>query len=294
MISEPEMPGEEPVSEPEQVVGIGPVGATGGEDGLGPAVADVIGGHDPGPGRWGARWRTDWRGLDWRRLGAGAVAGAVLASAVWVLVLRGTDYGRDAAPDLHGYHLGDTPCASANFEPLTEHLPNSYLGGIPEIRKGPALDHVTCDMFSPSLKDAGWITDYQVTLTIDLHKKTDPRAEFADTYGRPASSPGPVVMDPGTGAAVTAVTSDNDVITPYPGIGDLAYLSAGRDQQSLRVLHGGAVFILTVEATNAWGDTGPAPTDSQGAPSPPPTVVTSTLRPYMAQTLTRLMRSLSR
>ncbi|WP_225845541.1 hypothetical protein [Streptomyces sp. HPF1205] len=303
MISEPEAPGEEPAPEqgqpeqpeqPEQVVRIGPVGLTGAGDGLGPGAADVIGGHDPGPGRWRTRWgRAGREAADWRRLGAGVAAGAVLASAAWVLALRGTNYGRAAAPDLHGYHLGDTPCASANFEPLTEHLPNSFLGGVPEIRKGPALDHVTCDMVSPSLTDDGWITDYDVTLTIDLHKKTDPRAEFADTYGRPAAHPGFVNVDPGTGG-LAVTSSDSAVVTPYPGIGDLAYLSADRTRQSLSVLHGGAVLTLTVNVTNSWGNDGTPPADSHGVPTRPPTVTTSALRPYLAQTLTHLMRTLSR
>jgi hypothetical protein len=251
MITEPEMPGEEPAWD---------------------LTGDVIG-DDDHPGR-GPGW---WHRPESRRVGAALVAGAVLASAVWALVLRGTHYGHDAAPDLHGYRLGYDPCASATLEPLARHLPGSSLTGVPQIRTGPALDHATCDMHASVTNGDGWLTDYHVVLTIDLHKKTDPRAEFTNAYGYPDSY---------------VVRAATPVVTRYRGLGDLAYLSAGADQ-SLSVLHGSAVFTLTVGATNTWLKQGTPPTDSHGDPARPPMVDTSALRPALAQTLTRLMHALS-
>lgn len=115
MITEPEMAGEEPVSDP---------------------TGDVIGdnGH---PGWASGRWHRP----EWLRIGAALVAGAVLASAAWALVLRGTHYGHDAAPDLHGYRVGYDPCASAPLEPLARHLPGSSLTACP--RSVPGLPSTT-------------------------------------------------------------------------------------------------------------------------------------------------------
>lgn len=123
----------------------------------------------------------------------------------------------------------------------------------------------------------GWLTDYHVVLTIDLHKKTDQRAEFTNAYGYPHSS---------------IVDADTPVVTRYRGLGDVAYLSAGADQ-SLSVLHGGAVFTLTVGGTNSWLKQGTPPTEGPGVPARPPVVDTSALRPALAQTLTNLMHALS-
>lgn len=251
MISEPEMSGEEPAPE---------------------LTGDVIG-DDGRPGR-GLGW---WHRNERRRIGAALVAGVVLASTVWALVLRGTHYGRDAAPDLHGYRLGYDPCASATLEPLARHLPGSSLTGVPEIRTGPALDHVTCDMHDAVTHGDGWATDYHVVLTIDLHKKTYQRSEFTNTYGYPELYVAPV---------------STPVVTPYRGLGDLAYLSAGADQ-SLSVLHGGAVFTLSVGGINSWLKQGSPPTDRHGDPTRPLVADTSALRPALAQTLTKLMHALS-
>lgn len=251
MITEPEMPGEEPA----------------------PDLMGGVSGDDDHPGR-GLGW---WYRPEWRRIGAALVAGAVLASTVWALVLRGAHDGHGAAADLHGYRLGYDPCASATLEPLARHLPGSSLTGVPEIRTGPALDHVTCDMHDAVTHGDGWFTDYHVVLTIDLHKKTDLRAEFTDTYGYPDSY---------------VVRAATPVVTRYRGLGDLAYLSTGADQ-SLSVLDGGAVFTLFVGATNSWSRQGAPPTDSHGVPTRPLVVDTSALRPALAQTLTKLMRALS-
>src|SRR5882757_9637222 len=70
---------------------------------------DVRSDADESPRTGGGRRRRPWI---W------ALGGIVVASAVWAAALRGTDYGHTAAPDLHGYHLDDSPCTSYNLQPL--------------------------------------------------------------------------------------------------------------------------------------------------------------------------------
>jgi hypothetical protein len=242
--------------------------------------ADLVSDEDRRPLFGGLAKRQPW---------VWAVGGIILASAVWAAVLHGTHYGRTAAPDLHGYRLGDSPCTAANMEPLTDSVSG---GGIlpnqPSIRKGPALDELYCTLTSSLPTGGGWANAYVVEVTVELHKKTDPRAEFTDTYNPPVSSPtlgevnGTYILpDPG---AVTRV---------YPGLGDLAYVTTGKTHQALSVLYGGAVVSVSVDATKVWDGGGALPTGTDGFPKGSTVVDITPLRPVLLQTVRHLMSQLS-
>jgi hypothetical protein len=217
------------------------------------------------------------------------LGGIVAASAVWAAVLHGTGYGRTTAPDLHGIRLDDTPCTSANLEPLSDTVPAEGFGaGTPEIRQGPALDHVACTMTSWHSTGDGWSTSYAFALTVDLHKKTDPRAEFEDTYDPRVSSPRPEEID-----GTLMLPTIGAVTSTCPGLGDKAYATSGTTYQSLSVLYGGVVLSLSVEATNVWRGPGKEPDDADTSSAHPALVDVSALRPVLPPTMRHLMSALS-
>jgi hypothetical protein len=245
------------------------------------AAPDLIG--DPYRRPW-------WARTERRRLWTGVVAGAVAASAIWGAALRGADYGHHAPPDTYGYRIPGDLCSSLNLEPLTDALPaGGFDGNDPEIRRGPALDQGRCELVSTFTTGDGWLADYTVRVVVELHKKTDPRAEFADAYG----PPGPPEIPLAIGGDLIR-TGARSVTRPYPGLGDLAYLTSGDYQQTLSVLHGGAVISLAVAGHNVWQGDGPPPTDRHGAPDRPFFIDTSGLRKVLPVTINHMMRVLSR
>ncbi len=226
-----------------------------------------------------------------RRLWTGVLAGAVAASAVWVAALRADGWGQAAPPDLHGYRLVDDLCSSFHLEPLTDALHGGFDYNVPVVRRGRTVDRMTCDLTADSVSGDGWETQYHVTVSVDLHKKTDPRTEFADAYGPPAQPP-PGLGD-GEGPYEQYVYTHETVVKPYPGLGDLAYQTISPYHQGISVLRGGAVITMTVDATNAWRLGGKPPTDAHGAPERPYRVNTTGLRPVLTRTVGHLMTVLS-
>lgn len=242
---------------------------------------EFLSGADRSPSAPGAEKRRRW---------CWALGGIVAASAVWAGVLNGTGYGRTPPPDVHGYHLGGTPCTSVDLGPLTDALAGGSFGSEPAtLRKGPALDHAYCTMTSTSSTGDGWSTWYVITVTVDLHKKTDPRAEFEDTYDRPDATP---AMQEISGYFL--MPSADATTRPYPGLGDLAYATSGATHQSLAVLHGGAVIHLTVDSGVAWVKADQPPAHPDGSPQRPLLVNTARLAPVLPETVRHLMSVLSR
>jgi hypothetical protein len=83
-------------------------------------------------------------------------------------------------------------------------------------------------------------TEFTVSVTVDLHKETDPAAEF-DAVGHVD------LPTPGYGEALLSV---QDPPPTHPrGIGDRANLSSSKYRQELAVRHGGAVITLALTAT---------------------------------------------
>jgi hypothetical protein len=115
-----------------------------------------------------------------RRAVLWALAGALVASAAWgggVLLTR-DDSGSSA--DLRGYTLRNDLCATADVSafrskyPQVDNSPTTYTA------KGDTLDEMSCneglEMSGSSYSDA------YLSIQVDLHKKTDPAPEFADTW----------------------------------------------------------------------------------------------------------------
>lgn len=230
MISEPEMPDEQGSDIP----------------------GDLLSGPgDPGTGAVGVRTPRGWL---W------GVGGVVVASAVWGAVMHGTG---TSGPDLHGYHLSGNPCSSAAFDPLKKALgQRDFAVSNATVSKGPALDKLSCLLSTRSQSDDAGATTYSIYVSVDLHKKSDPRAEFENARDAKVSTlPG---NGEGNGMLFTdtGFTSAADV-HPVTGIGDEAYLLTGDSTgQTLEVLHGGAVLTLQLSGYNDVGvDSGASPED---------------------------------
>lgn len=246
MISEPEMAGEFEASDAREVLVQS-----------GPRPAGDRPPRAPGPR---ARW--------WWALG-----GAVVASAVWGAVLY-ADGSRDAAPDLHGYRLGQDPCAAVGLKSLGAAIsprePAERFEA--EMLRHAALDRAQCSIplrseSGEKRSDNAWTVDYTVRIEISLHKKTDPGAEFEAE--RNATDLG---VEPGT--EVEAV----------PELGDKAYLlSLESGELELRVLEGGAVLSLRLASYSTFEGDGLPPDDAVELPdlAPHKAAVISDMRDLM-------------
>lgn len=186
-------------------------------------------GFGPGPGSDGgprpaARVRPPW---------VWVLGGAVIASALWGGGLLAYDRGHTGAPALHGYALGESPCAGPVLKPLLDAVGASESQGSPAItHRGPALDQVRCEYSADAPYAQGGTTTYTVSVSVDLHKKADPRVEFQDQVRLEGSS-----------------LSTAGTVVSVPGLGDEAYfLTRGDQGQELKLRHGGAVFDLTLIA----------------------------------------------
>lgn len=281
MITEPEMAGE--------------------ESGPGPAP-DVLSGAEGGggPGAWARRAARAARGIEEpgepatrparRPPWLWALGGAAAACAVGAAVIQGTGYGRTTAPDLHGYRIADSPCTGQNLQPLTDTLgTGAFVADTQSLRKGRTLDHVACSLagWAPSI--SGWETTYNVTVTVDLHKKTSPRGEFEDITRLLVPEPTPT---PAVSGGLVYLPESPETTKPFAGLGDAAYFTTGAVRQALTVLHGGAVLCITVDAYSESEDTG-AETDTHAVPRLPPPLNPTALRNALPQTMRHLMSILS-
>lgn len=203
MISEPEMDGA--------------AGAT--------APHDVVGDRVLGERRPRSRWL--WA------LGGTAVASALWAGAVVV-------YGADGVgrPDTHGYRLDADPCPALRLSSIRTAVgPRESTAPNPSgLLRHPALDEIRCDipLRGRSAGAGSEKAGYTVVVRVELHKETDPRAEFEARQRVTGQGYEP-------GAELESV----------PDLGDLAYLltsRAGNARQEVRVLEGGAVFSLELLA----------------------------------------------
>ncbi|MFE2874752.1 hypothetical protein ACFXG6_26440 [Streptomyces roseus] len=196
MISEPELDGE-------------------GEAGRPPTAAE-----EPVPPR--ERGRGPRRGWLW------ALGGALLASAVWAGVLVAQDRF-SAAPRLSYRHAEDL-CEGRDLAALakTEVKPGH---GLPAHGEHPALDWSYCAYQSDyTEKEAVY---YQVQVLAELHKKTDPGAEFG---AGPVAGWGLFAGDGGPAQQVPALPGRAEFRT-----------AAGGGWHRLQVVDGGAEFTLHVQ-----------------------------------------------
>jgi hypothetical protein len=228
-------------------------------------VPDVISDADrePRPAATGSGGRRPWI---W------GVGGLAVASAAWAVGLHASGLHHDSAPDLHGYALDGSPCAGATLKPLDDALKATQSQTVSPsvVHLGPALDQIRCTLSATSPNPGGGMVSYEAFVTVDLHKKTDPRPEFDDQHSLDSADLAPV--------------EDTKAV---PGLGDEAYLLTVSDEtQELKVLHGGAVFTLTL---TGYGN---APLASRNTPS---AAGLSTADPTAFQpALTRAMRNVMR
>ncbi|MFF3956080.1 hypothetical protein ACFYY1_23075 [Streptomyces sp. NPDC001890] len=245
------------ISEPEMVDEFGAVG-----------TGEVVGDMARNPARE-PRPRRPWR---W------AVSGAVVASAVWAGALYLLPVG-DREPDVHGYRLEANPCPTVRLKALGAAIaPREETPMLaPELLNDPALDRVKCFISLRSLAakkpiSSRWYTDHSVAITVALHKKSDPAAEFEAMRG---------VTDSGPDARAT--------VEKVPNLGDSAYVLTQDDGYAeLRVREGGAVLSLGLSASTQYNsDAGEPPSDDG-----PDTSDLSPYRSAMISDMRDLMRSL--
>ncbi|WP_329367318.1 hypothetical protein OG896_20125 [Streptomyces sp. NBC_00669] len=225
---------------------------TGGSEEPGPDV--IADNADDTRGIRGTRGRSRFRFAP-RRHWTWGLGGLAVASALWTAGLHLYDDHRRAGPDLHGYTLGASPCAGDGLTALTAALKATDTEAVTPAAAhlGPALDQIHCTL-SVGARTPGAVTSrYQVFVTIDLHKRTDPRAEFEDQRG----------LDTGD---LTPAEHD----TAVPGLGDEAYLlTISTQTEELRVLHGGAVFSLTLTGFNDLAPDPAVANSLRGRPASP-------------------------
>lgn len=265
---------------------IGDLEMTPQEPGAEDRPADLLDSESPRSGADGRAARR--RALVW-----GLAGGIAAASAVWGVTLQAVGHDHATTPDLHGMVLLGSPCTSANLEPLTGLVaPSAMQVDASLVNIGPAVDHAACSFVStvPGADGSGGTeTVYAVDVTVDLHKKADPRAEFTDLYGAPSTQSGLRRAQ-----AYSIPLPTEPVTKPYPGLGDLAYLTTDVNHLSLSVLSGGAVVTLGVDYGEASTTAADTPTGLPvGWTAPPTRAHTEALRPLLPQTVRHLMSALA-
>ncbi|GAA1352708.1 hypothetical protein GCM10009612_11720 [Streptomyces beijiangensis] len=217
----------------------------------------------------GSEWRPP-RDAPARRPWLWALGGAVVASAVWAGGLFAYERGRDEGIDIKGYAVGSDICVRARLPSLAAALGPSTME-IPWVKYTAPLDRARCDM---TLAPKGMTTglSYDVSITVDLHKKTDPVPEFeamrdVDRYSSDAAAK----------------------VEEVPGLGDKAYmlttLAADSRDPELRVRDGGAVFRLVL----GYGWNG---NEGEKQPKDPTAEEIAALQPAMIEDMRALMAAL--
>lgn len=240
-----------------------------GEYGEGAAL-DVLSDTDSAPGTrfWPGSGLGRGLGKPW----AQALLGVVAASVVWAGGLYAFHPGADP-PDLHGYQVGESPCSGRTLQPLTEAIGDRAPGATPAgLVRGAALDRAQCMFNARSPAADGWSAAYSGRITVDLHKKAAPGGEFED---------GRRLYDDSLQPAGHLRT--------VPGLGDRAYLLTVSDRtRELKVLHGGAVFTLTLSGYLTAADTDGSPAGR----STQPALDLGRLQPAMIATVRQVMTAL--
>lgn len=172
-----------------------------------------------------------------RRLWAVGLGGVLVASAAWAGGLYAYGPRHSGVPNMHGYVLHGSPCAGLTLKPLTDALKATDTQTVSPavVHLGPALDQIRCTIETTSpIPLHGGTARYEVVVGIDLHKATDPAAEFEDQRNLDTTD-------------LIPVTTTESV----PDLGDKAYfLTINAGSQQLKVLDGGAVFTITLNGYN--------------------------------------------
>lgn len=178
------------------------------------------------------RVRASWAPWWW------ALAGVVAASAVWAGALAVQDRFSDA-PRIGYRHSADL-CKEVRLKVVGQAVGQSvgraFDGSQSSQGTGPEQDWAHCWVGMRWQEDA---VSYEAQAQVELHKKTDPAAEFA--------------TGPGTNPGMRLDPEDRREV---PGLGERAVLDRyyGETGERLMVLDQGAVFTLVVEWQQVKGD----------------------------------------
>ncbi|WP_175407719.1 hypothetical protein [Streptomyces sp. TRM64462] len=192
-----------------------------------------------------------------------ALGGALTASALWAAGLVAYQ-GR--GPDLGGYRASDDLCAEAELPALVTALGERGTGGgLDEEARHEALDESRCSMTLGPPR-----AQYDVGLSYELHKKTDPGPEFSAREGSVPGYRPPTVR--------------------VPGLGDEAFFTdADTGYAVLSVVDGQAVLALTVSAAYT-GD--PEDPDQPQEPGQEVVAALSGVKEFMVEDMKALMARL--
>ncbi|WP_328536967.1 hypothetical protein [Streptomyces sp. NBC_00344] len=249
------------ISEPEMAGDFGP-----------PVGGDVVGGVD-GPASHAPQARKPW---------AWALGGVVVASAVWAGGLYAYGSAHHQGPEGRGYTMGANLCDETALTALSSELGSrDRTSEVPlRLNQQHVLDRGACFIeLAPggARTRKGWWLSYTVNVAVSLHTKTDPRAEFE---AQPA----------GDDASLRRAAKVEEV----PGLGDEAYLMTeddGGQSQELRVLDGGAVFVLNLASDVSYAGNNPDSDEGPGAEHPAQPELKS-YEPAMISDLKALMERL--
>jgi hypothetical protein len=209
-----------------------------------------------------------------------ALGGMVAASALWAAAVFHYGLG-SPRPDARGYHLNHDPCPSMKLASIESAITPRDSAGLTDsgLLKDPALDQVQCFVSLQPETNAkqskpGWFLYYTVGITVEQHKKADPRAEFEAR--RRVTDLGVVPED-----SVKVVTH----------LGDKAYLvTRSLGDTELRVVDGGTVLSLHLSAVPHYEGDGTGDQIGDG----PDTPDLSSYQQAMINDMRDLMASLKR
>ncbi|MEV6651223.1 hypothetical protein [Streptomyces sp. NPDC051219] len=163
-----------------------------------------------------------------------ALGGAVVASAVWAGGLYALS-GDDRGPDLRGYRVNGDLCDEAQVPALARELGRREDEPLGAVHPHAAVDRANCSIAfgEPTASKDGWFLAYSAWAAVELHKETDPAAEFEANLVPHELYPGVVTR------------------TEVPGLGDQAFVVTddALTGPQLVVRDGGAVFTLRVEVS---------------------------------------------
>ncbi|MFI6939641.1 hypothetical protein ACIBI4_10230 [Streptomyces sp. NPDC050418] len=162
-----------------------------------------------------------------------AAGGALAASVVWAGVLY--EVNERPPTDLKGYSLPDDLCTKAELR----RLGAKYGAPRPQhraMREDPAMDRAWCDVQLGGLKHGA--VNYELSVELVLHKKSDPQPEFEVLATQSDWEPGDGVVD----------------FREVDGLGERAVFvhddTYGTPQ--LAVLDGGVVIRMTLFHSYEW------------------------------------------
>ncbi|MEU3460207.1 hypothetical protein ABZ721_09640 [Streptomyces sp. NPDC006733] len=146
-----------------------------------------------------------------------AAVGAVVASALWgggVFLLGGKD-AKEATADLKGYKLQTDVCTAAEVSAFKTKYPETDTSPTTYTLKHDALDDMYCDM---DMKAPGSsYADAYLSTTVQLHKKTDPSAEFVARWESYSQRKGDYRAEKITGFGDAAYLITEDTISGSSG-----------------------------------------------------------------------------